>query len=150
MKEAAHLFRLAALFLAGFIVFLVVRNALVPAEFGKYGHYRPGALDDIRARPITFVGRATCEMCHEDQLKVLKTGKHIIVACEACHGPQSVHADDPGKTKPVLPDTTKLCAQCHEANSGKPHKFPQVKTKEHSGGEACKSCHVPHKPKISV
>ena len=149
MKEAAHLLRLAALFVAGFVLFLVVRNAFVPKDFGKYGHFRPGALDDIRAHPVTYAGRSTCEMCHEDQLKVLKTGKHIGVSCEACHGPQSVHADDPGKTTPALPDTAKLCAQCHEANSAKPRKFPQVVTKDHSGGEPCKSCHTPHSPKLS-
>ena len=50
MKEAAHLLRFGGLFLVGITVFFGVRQALVPAEFGKYGHFRPGALDDGRAR----------------------------------------------------------------------------------------------------
>ena len=35
MKEAAHLIRLAALFVAGFVIFLLIRQAIVPAGFGK-------------------------------------------------------------------------------------------------------------------
>jgi len=148
MKDAAHLVRLAALFGAGLTLFLVVRQQVVPSDFGKYGHFRPGALDQVRARPLSFAGRATCEMCHDDQLKVLKAGKHTGVACEACHGPQAKHANDPAAGKPVLPDSKILCVQCHEANSAKPKGFPQVVSKEHSGGEACKSCHQPHRPKF--
>jgi hypothetical protein len=150
MKEAAHLVRLAGVFLAGFLLFLVVRQQVVPAGFGKYGHFRAGALDDNRAHPIVFAGRSACAGCHEDQLKVLESSKHAIVSCEACHGPQAKHAnaDDPSAAKPALPDTTALCARCHEASSAKPQKFPQVVSKEHSGGESCKTCHMPHQPQM--
>jgi len=148
MRDGAHLVRLAALFAAAFVVFLFLRQQIVPATFGQYGHFRGAVLDEIRSRPISYAGRTTCEMCHEDQLKVLRASKHAAVACEACHGPQAKHADDPGATKPVLPDTQVLCARCHEANAAKPAKFPHVIAKEHSGGEACKSCHQPHSPKI--
>lgn len=150
MKEAVHLIRLAALFTAGFLGFLVLRQMVVPAGFGKYGHFRAGALDDVRARPISYAGHATCEACHDDQRKVLDKGKHTHVSCEACHGPQNKHAEEPDKVKPVLPDTKALCATCHEANSAKPRKFPQVVASDHSGGEPCKSCHTPHNPKIST
>src|SRR5262245_41908296 len=150
MKDAAHLIRMGALFFVGLALFLVARQAVVPASFGKYGHFRAAALEEIRARPIMFAGRASCQMCHEDQLKVLSAGKHAGVGCESCHGPQAKHADDPGALKPVLPDTRVLCAQCHEANSAKPKKFPQVVSKEHSGGEACKGCHQPHSPKVGA
>ena len=67
MKEAAHLIRLAALFAAGVLLFLFVRQMMVPAGFGRYGHFRAGALEDIRARPIAFAGRAACEACHDDK-----------------------------------------------------------------------------------
>jgi len=148
MKESGHLIRLAILFAAGLAVFLLIRQALVPPGFGKYGHFRAGALDDVRAHPIRFAGRAACEMCHEDKLKELKSGKHAGVGCEACHGAQAVHADDPMKSKPVLPDTTSLCPRCHAANSAKPKWFPQVVVRDHAGTEPCKSCHQPHNPKI--
>lgn len=148
MKEAAHLIRVAALFVAAMAVFLVARRIVVPATFGEYGHFRGAALAELRTRPISFAGRSTCEMCHDDQLKVLAGSKHKGVACEACHGPQAKHADDPEGVKPILPDTKVLCARCHEANAAKPTKFPQVISKDHSGGEACNGCHQPHSPKI--
>ncbi|MGC4052598.1 MAG: cytochrome c3 family protein [Paludibaculum sp.] len=148
MKEAAHLVRVALLFVGAMALFLVVRHVVVPKTFGQYGHFRGSALAEIRARPISFAGRSTCEMCHEEQLTLLRGGKHAGVGCEACHGPQAKHADDPSGFKPILPDTKILCARCHEANAAKAAKFPQVVVKEHSGGEACNGCHVPHKPKI--
>ena len=86
MKEAVHLIRLAALFAVGIILFLVVRQRIVPAGFGKYGHFRAGALDDVRAKPISFAGRETCETCHDDIRTQLASGKHALVNCEACHG----------------------------------------------------------------
>ena len=148
MKEATHLVRVALLFIGVMALFLVVRHVVVPKTFGQYGHFRGAALAEIRTRPISFAGRSTCEMCHDDQLKVLNAGKHAGVGCESCHGPQAKHAGDPTGVKPILPDTKVICARCHEANAAKPAKFPQVVTREHSGGEACNGCHVPHNPKI--
>ena len=56
------------------------------------------------------------------------------VACEACHGAQSVHAsaDDPAAAKPKLPDAKTLCLVCHQENVAKPKGFPQVNPKEHN------------------
>lgn len=146
MKDVVHLVRLAALFAVGIIVFLVARQMIIPAGFGKYGHFRPGALDDVRAKPISFAGHETCEACHDDVHTQLAGGKHAHLACEACHGPQAIHAEDPAKVKPVLPNTTQLCPVCHEASAAKPKWFPQVISKDHSGGEPCKTCHQPHSP----
>jgi hypothetical protein len=80
--------------------------------------------------------------------KCKKAGKHARVNCEACHGPQAKHAEDPGSTKPVLPDTGVLCARCHEANRAKPTWFPSVVTSEHAQGIPCNTCHTPHSPHI--
>jgi hypothetical protein len=150
MKDAMHLIRLAALFAAGIGGFLLIRQSVLPAGFGKYGHFRAGALQDVRSRPVSFAGRGACEACHDEQHSVIVKGKHANVGCESCHGPLARHADDPDKLKPVRPDPAKLCVTCHEANSAKPRKFPQVDSKDHSGGEPCKSCHVPHNPKIAT
>ena len=70
------------------------------------------------------------------------------VSCEACHGPQAKHANDPGALKPPLPDVANLCRRCHERDAAKPAKFPQVVTAEHSGGAVCTACHVPHNPHL--
>ncbi len=148
LRNTEHLSRVVLLLAIGVIAFLLVRRAIVPVEFGKMGHYRPGALDDIRARPVKFAGRQACEACHSDQVEAKSKGKHVNLGCEACHGPLAKHVEDPGSVIPQLPDTAVLCARCHEANSAKPKGFPQVITAEHSAGLPCNTCHKPHNPKI--
>lgn len=147
-KDAGHLFRLAAVFVAGLLIFLVIRGFLVPKSFGQLGHYRANAVTEIAARPIRFAGHESCEGCHADVLDKKKNGKHAGVNCEACHGPQAQHADDPTSGKPDKLDTAVLCARCHEANAAKPRNFPQVDTAEHSTGLPCDTCHQPHSPVI--
>lgn len=147
-KDAGHLFRLAAVFVAGLLIFLVIRGFLVPKSFGQFGHYRADAVTEIAARPIKFAGHESCEGCHADVLDKKKNGKHAGVNCEACHGPQAQHVDDPTSVKPAKLDTAVLCARCHEANAAKPRNFPQVDTEEHSTGLPCDTCHQPHSPVI--
>lgn len=145
-KDAEHLLRLAAAFAIVLVVSLLVRAHFVPKSFGEYGHYRGNALAELSSKPISFAGHQACEECHGDVLEVKKAGKHAGVNCEACHGPLAAHAADPASVVPQLPDTAVLCARCHEENIGKPKSFPQVVSKEHSGGVVCKNCHVPHSP----
>jgi len=147
-KNAGHLFRLAAVFAAGLLVFLVIRGFLVPRSFGRYGHYRGNAIAELAARPVNFAGHQTCEDCHADVLQNKKDGRHARVNCEACHGPLAKHADDPISLTPPKLDTALLCVRCHEANGAKPKTFPQVASADHSGGLACDTCHQPHSPAI--
>jgi len=149
-RDAGHLFRLAAVFLAGFLVFLVVRSVLVPRSFGRYGHYRADAIAEIAALPVSYAGHQVCEGCHSDVAEMKSKGVHKRVACESCHGPQARHADDPGSVVPAKLDTAVLCARCHQANIAKPKTFPQVEAAEHSGGSACNACHQPHSPAIGA
>src|SRR6476469_7968181 len=86
-KDFEHLIRLAALFIGGLLLFTVVRAEFVPKDFGKYGHYRPGAIGDVAARPITYAGRARCTECHEDTVNEAAPAKHKVISCETCHGP---------------------------------------------------------------
>ena len=148
MRDAGHLVRLVAVLVVGLALFFVVRGMVVPAGFGKYGHYRPGALDDNRARLVAYAGQSDCEACHDEVVVSRKGSRHQKIACEACHGPLARHADKPSEFKPQLPVVTPLCQRCHEADAAKPKWFPQVVTKEHSGGEACNTCHKPHSPKV--
>ena len=148
LKEAEHLLRLAATIVAGVVLFLVIRQAVIPANFGKFGHYRPAALDEIRARPISFAGRAACEACHGEIAEVKNKGRHAGVGCEACHGPLAKHAEDFSAVTPVKPDPAVLCARCHEADPARPKWFPQVVTKEHASNVSCGACHNPHSPKL--
>ncbi len=148
-KDAGHLFRIAALFLIGIGAFLGVRGFLVPKSFGQFGHYRGNALKEMAARPVHYAGHQACETCHADVVDKKKTGKHVNVNCEACHGPLAQHADDPSQT-PARLDTAVLCAKCHEANAAKPKSFPQVASAEHSSGLPCDTCHQPHTPTITA
>ncbi len=141
-----HLVRVAALFVAGIVVFLVLQALMVPKGFGAYGHYRPGAIDDNRARPLAHAGRDACVECHADVWEVLQKGKHAGVRCEGCHGPLARHAEDPSVGKAVKPDPKVLCARCHQENAARPASFPQVDAAGHSGGESCTSCHKAHDP----
>ena len=149
-KDAGHLFRLAAVFLCGILLFLVTRGFIVPHSFGQYGHYRGDSITEIAARPIHFAGHDACETCHADVLDRKNAGKHIGVNCEACHGPLAKHADDPGSVQPAKLDTAVLCVRCHEANGARPKSFPQVASADHSSGLPCDTCHQPHSPAISA
>ena len=148
-RDAGHLFRLAGVFAAGILLFLIFRGFLVPKSFGEYGHYRGNALTEIAARPIHFAGHETCETCHTDVLDKKKTGKHAHVNCEACHGALAKHADDPTSETPAKLDTAVICVRCHEANAAKPKSFPQVAPADHSSGLPCDTCHQPHSPAIT-
>ncbi len=148
LRDSGHLVRPAVVLLAGLALFLVVRAAVVPPGFGRYGHYRPAALEMIRQRPVAFGGQAQCITCHDDEAKARALGKHAHVSCEACHGPQAAHAADCITVKPALPDVATLCARCHEKDAAKPANFPQVATAEHSGGMLCNTCHQPHNPHL--
>lgn len=147
-RDSGHLIRPAVVLLLGLGVFLAIRAAVVPKEFGKYGHYRPAALLAIRSKPVAFAGQDMCLLCHEDQGKARAAGRHAHVACEACHGPLADHAGDPAAHKPVLPDVANLCRRCHEKDAAKPKAFPQVVTAEHSNGMLCNGCHQPHNPHL--
>lgn len=146
-QDREHLFRLAVLSIAGVLVFLVLRALFIPSGFGVYGHFRAGALDDNRARKISFAGRAACETCHSDVVDARQGGKHAAIGCEACHGPLAGHAqaDDPAAEKPARPEVA-LCPLCHAANLAKPTGFPQVDTRTHGEGGSCLGCHQAHQP----
>jgi Cytochrome c554 and c-prime len=148
MRDMEHLLRVAGVFLLGGLVFFVVRAVMVPRSFGEFGHYRGDAIAEISSLPIVHAGHQTCESCHADIFEQKSKGKHAGVACEACHGAQAKHADDPGSIVPAKPDAGVLCAQCHEASAAKPKWFPQVVTADHAGGLVCTICHQAHSPSL--
>ena len=145
-RDKEHLVRMAGLFAIGFLLFVVLRGILIPADFGEFGHFRGGALDDNRSVAPVFAGRAACEDCHDDVATERVGGAHGSVGCEACHGALALHAEDPSVVLPELPAAMSLCRSCHQINVARPEWFPQVESDEHSEGEACNECHMPHNP----
>lgn len=147
-QDGKHLISLVVLFATAVGVFVILRAAVVPEGFGKYGHYRAGAIDDNRARPVNFAGQAECASCHDSQLQVRNGGRHKGISCEACHGPQAKHAASGGDNKPAKPNVLTLCLNCHEKDAAKPVALPQVDKAEHYNGTTCSDCHLPHNPKM--
>lgn len=147
LKDAEHLFRLASVFITGVILFAAVHALLVPRSFGRYGHFRGDAMQEIAARSASFAGHQTCETCHSAVFDLKSKGRHARVACESCHGALANHADDPS-IQPKKLDAAVLCVGCHEASSAKPKWFPQVVSEKHSSGVSCDTCHHPHSPAI--
>lgn len=145
----SHLIRMAGLFAVGIIVFLVARSFSVPADFGVYGHYRAGALDDARTQAIAFAGQAACVECHSDIGDLRKTARHAKVSCESCHGALATHAAGEEPLKPTRPDGVKTCIGCHLKSRSKPSTFAQIEVADHAGDNRCIDCHNPHAPKIS-
>ncbi len=144
-----HLIRLGLLFAAGIVLFLAIRAWAMPPDFGKYGHYRPGALDDIRQRPITFAGQKACVECHSDVAETRAPGRHARISCESCHGAQGQHAADPGAAAATKPDPRTVCLRCHVALRARPKTQPQIVVSDHAGDASCSECHKPHQPSVS-
>jgi len=167
--HAAHVIRVALVFLAGVLVFFIARWALVPRDFGTLGFYRAGAIGDVNGRPIAHAGTAACVACHVGKYEsdsgdpdhppadLVADNRHSVLSCEGCHGPLAFHAADQklkeekkdgGTGRPVPPiGSDRLCLGCHRQITGRPLAQPQVIPLEHGGGDTCESCHRPHRPR---
>ena len=146
-KDFEHVVRVAILFAGGLIVFVILRQALIPADFGAIGFYRAGALADNRAIPIQYGGQASCVDCHNALEGTPKENRHAAIRCEACHGPLARHVADAGNEKPKVLNPRLLCLSCHTKGAGKPDTFPQIVVARHEPNRACVECHQPHRPK---
>jgi len=143
-----HVYRVAGLFAAGFIVFVIIRWALVPADFGVYGFYRAGALTDARAVPVKYAGEPACLDCHSGVVDERKGVRHEKLKCESCHGPLAGHANSDDSNKPKALNPRLLCLSCHTTLKGKPAAAIPMIDADHGGDGPCTECHKPHRPKI--
>lgn len=105
-----------------------------------------------------YAGAETCLECHEDLARrTIKTphfqavyleGPRKIQGCEACHGPGSIHAEDPEQAGSILsfrdspPDeVSDACLSCHKKN----HALKNFKKEtQHQSAGSCLSCHSMH------
>lgn len=144
-----HVLRMAGVFVAGVVLFLLWRSWMVPEDFGVYGHYRAGAIAEAASRTPAFAGQGSCIDCHSDVQQVRATGRHAQVSCEACHGPLGVHARGETDIAPIRPSNRGVCLSCHIARPGMPVSFPKIIVNEHSESGPCTDCHKSHAPGIS-
>jgi len=127
--------------------FIAMRHFLVPSDFGKYGHYRASAIDEVKSQEIKYIGHKACVECHDDIVELKKRPYHKNVTCEVCHGPASEHINDPDGNQLAAPRGRGYCTLCHEYLASRPTGFPQIVSESHNPMRPCISCHNAHDPK---
>lgn len=137
---------LAIVFIILLASLIAARILLVPKSFGKYGHYRADAVEDVASRKIEYAGYQACAECHDDILALKQNSNHKNLSCEVCHGPAEAHVDAPDEVIPTAPRGRGYCPLCHGYDPSRPTGFPQIQTALHNPGKPCMSCHNPHNP----
>ena len=137
---------LAFIFAIVIAALFVARMLFIPPSFGKYGHYRADAVNEIVAQEINYAGYQACMECHDEIYKPKERSYHKSVSCEACHGPAAKHVEAPDEFVPGAPRERGYCPLCHDYNPSRPTGFPQIITELHNPGKACMTCHNPHNP----
>lgn len=131
---------------AGFVPFEPDRTAPLPLDFATFRRVTTGPQPQDPARPLFQDGRPG----------IRGTWVEPGVQCEACHGPGSAHAADPGARDLFVDPTPATCAGCHLAGDdpaailaadGYIRGDTQYAELRASGGHAdfhCTFCHDPH------
>ena len=65
MKNYRHIVHLVLVLAVVGVLALVVRAALIPATFGQYGAYVGASVEEIRSKPVQYVGSERCKDCHK-------------------------------------------------------------------------------------
>jgi predicted CXXCH cytochrome family protein len=103
----------------------------------------------------TYAGSKECVQCHADHTDHFAGSTHARLAlsdakvgdtaCEACHGPGSLHVQSGGKAGTIINPrkSPEACFQCHLDKRGEfslPHTHPVL-----AGKVSCVDCHDVHK-----
>jgi hypothetical protein len=136
-SDYGHVMRVAAVFVVAVVAVVGLRGWFLPPDFGVYGFFRAGALDDNWARPVVYAGRGTCVDCHADVVSARQGGRHEPIGCEACHGPLAAHASGEEAPASARPDPRTTCIRCHATRAGKPRGFAQVDAADHAPEGPC-------------
>ena len=154
----AHVIRIVLTLAGLMIVGGFFRQALLPDEFGKYGHYRPGAVQDEANRAARIMTSASCFDCHPLIKKIHLEGVHKTVMCEVCHGAYADHVKDDvvfATMRVVRDEEIKpLCIRCHNkiVQAMPPESIKLVALPTHLEEKKvrthhiCNQCHHVHAP----
>jgi len=135
------------------ILFLVLRQLMVPPTFGEYGWYRAESVKEVANQLQKFASAYQCFDCHINEYVLWEVGKHKKVRCESCHGALKSHTQNPEKyngydeflSPKAYSSIQAFCLSCHNESVSKPESFPQVAI-EHVKYWNCSECHNPHHP----
>lgn len=161
-KYNTHVIRIVAVLVILAAGGVGVRAMLLPESFGRYGHYRAGAIDDEMNREVRNGTNASCLACHQYIKEMHFSGVHRTVSCEFCHGPVADHIRD-GKVVAKLPkkqgDQIRiLCLRCHnQIIRARPKESIKMVTmpdhlqkKQVRLDHTCDQCHNVHAPLMWV
>jgi DmsE family decaheme c-type cytochrome len=137
----------AFVFLTFFLLIIIVWDS---------GHFLTEAKPQFTAN-ATYVGSEQCLTCHQELLKTYEHTIHYKIAqdpsnemeekgCESCHGPGSLHSEDPSNVKPLISFSkesetpvekqNEACLECHQKThlgwGGSIHQTREL---------ACATCH---------
>ncbi len=148
-KKARIIGRLVLLLCMGSGIFLVSCSMF---------EYEPVVMVPPSIPGASYVGAETCATCHEAESHYFNLTDHASVsvnindedaeagqaeACEACHGPGSLHVEGMGdKSKIIRADAETACFSCHLDVKGKfmlQHHHPVPE-----GRMTCSDCHDSH------
>lgn len=107
---------------------------------------------------VEYIGTDTCLECHDTVIHSLEKTPHAQVSstkgsvsvgsCESCHGPGSIHMEDPEVKGSIRSfnltsneETAAVCLSCH----GNSTRFQDFRNEKHYlTGESCTACHTLH------
>ena len=133
----------------GFTITLLVVAAALVAGWARAAP-QAGA-----ASAATYVGSETCATCHDKEAAKLAETSHGRAGfaaksphgCETCHGPGSLHVDDPDikANQPTLAgksaqELSAICTTCHTSGAQQYWAGSRHETR----GLACTDCHSVH------
>ena len=161
-KYNTHVIRIIVILVVLLAIGIGVRAMLVPESFGKYGHYRAGAIQDEMNLEVRNGTNASCLPCHSYIKEMHFSGVHKTVSCEFCHGPFADHIKD-GKVIAKLPkkqgeEIRTLCLRCHnQIIRARPKESIKMVTmpdhlqkKQVRLDHTCDQCHNVHAPLMWV
>ena len=129
------------------VIFILLRQLLVPESFGDLGHYRANSLGDNELFEMHYAGQEACIECHQEEYDLKDMDVHYDLACETCHGPSLAHTKDTVSVDVWIPETRDFCALCHTFNAARDRDVIfQIDMEEHYPEENCTYCHNPHAP----
>ncbi|MBF0501301.1 MAG: hypothetical protein HQM09_14270 [Candidatus Riflebacteria bacterium] len=178
MFRFSYVNRILIIFFGAVVAGLVLKTAMIPESFGKYGHYRADWLSEGTQLPSIYQGKFVCQECHNEIFQTHEKDVHVSVECENCHGNGKKHVDFHKKVASASVDTSadmtasggikdqakmhilkdnQTCLYCHRQLKARPKYFPQIDPDAHfellkvkDKNTTCFSCHSPHEPLFLV